>query len=171
VCESQIEALRKSSSLAGTAYLFIADRWTEEEIKGFSEGLALLRSLTNARIVLVGQNATFPTFDDSLRFLDPAQLLRLNGMLFQEQSLVDVRINEQLRNLAAVNDLGFIDRQSLVCSQTSSQCDVRAQDGKFLYTDTNHWSYAGRSVFGQRMVQRFGYLFASSPSLSSVSRP
>jgi peptidoglycan/LPS O-acetylase OafA/YrhL len=171
VCESQIEALRKSSSLTGTAYLFIADRWTEEEIKGFSEGLALLRSLTKARIVLVGQNATFPTFDDSLRFLDPAQLLRLDGVLFQEQSLVDIRINEQLRNLAAVNGLGFIDRQSLVCSQTSSQCDVRAQDGKFLYTDSNHWSYAGRSVFGQRIVQRFGYLFASTPSLSPVPRP
>jgi hypothetical protein len=170
-CESQIQALRKSRSLPESNYLFIVDRWTEDELKGFSQGLALLRNLTKARIILVGQNATFLTFDDSLRFLGREQLLRLNSVLYQQQSLVDVQINQQLRMLAAMNDLEFIDRQSLVCSQDNSLCEVRAQGGEFLYSDSNHWSYAGRSVFGKLMVQRFGYEFASSPDPSSVPHP
>lgn len=160
-CESQVEALRKSRSLPEADYLFIADRWTEDEIGGFSEGLALLRSLSRARIVLVGQNATFLAFDDSLRFLGPAQLQRLNSVFYQQQSLGDERLNEQLKGLAAANGLGFIDRQSLVCSRVTQECDVRAGDGRFFYTDSNHWSYTGRTVFGQRMVQQFGQLFGA----------
>jgi hypothetical protein len=170
-CESQIQALRTSRSLPKANYLFIVDRWTEDDLQGFSQGLALLRNLTKARIIVVGQNATFLTFDDSLRFLGREQLLRLNSVLYQQQSLLDVQINQQLRMLATMNGLEFIDRQSLVCSQESSLCEVRAQDGKFLYSDSNHWSYAGRSVFGNLMVQRFGYVFASSPNLPSVPRP
>jgi len=171
LCESQIEALRKSHSLAQASYLFIVDRWTMDDLKGFSQGLALLGNLTKARIIVVGQNATFPTFDDSLRFLSQAQLLRLNRVLYQQQSLADVQINERLRMLAAMNGLEFIDRQSLVCSQQSSLCEVRAQDGEFLYSDSNHWTYAGRSVFGNLMVQRFGHVLGSSPELPSVPRP
>jgi len=170
LCELQLEALRKSRSLAEATYLFIADRWSEEQIKDFPEGLALLRTLTKARIIVVGQNATFPTFDDSLRFLDRAQLLRLNRVLYKERSLEDVQISAQLGQLATMNGLDFIDRQSLVCSQASSLCQVFAQDGNFLYSDTNHWSYEGRIVFGKLMVQRFGDFFASGPDLPAVAR-
>ena len=70
--------IAKEPSLAEADYLFVANRWSEETIKGFPEGLALLRGLTKARIILVGQNAVFPTFDESLRFLDRNQLARLN---------------------------------------------------------------------------------------------
>lgn len=170
-CQSQIAALRSSRSLAEATYVFIADYWTEETVKGFGEGLALLRTLTNARIIVVGQNATFPTFDDSLRFLGSAQLQHLNSVLYQQRSLADIQINEQLRKLAAANGLGFIDRQPLVCSQQTSLCQVVAPDGKFLYSDRNHWTYAGRGLFGKLMVQRFGHLFALSPSVSSVAQP
>ena len=70
--------------------LFVADRWSEESIKGFPEGLALLRDLTKARIIIVGQNAVFPTFDDSLRFLDRSQLARLNRVMYEAKSPEDV---------------------------------------------------------------------------------
>jgi hypothetical protein len=115
-CQSQTEALRTSRSLAQADYLFVANRWTNDSVKGFSEGLALLRSLSRARIILVGQNATFPTFDDSLRFLDSGQLQRLNQVLYRQRSLGDVEIDQTLRQLASANALGFIDRQPLVCS-------------------------------------------------------
>jgi peptidoglycan/LPS O-acetylase OafA/YrhL len=167
-CELQLDTLRRSHSLADADYLFIANRWTEESLKGFGEGLALLRSLTRARIVIVGQNATFPTFDDSLRFLHQSQLQRLNQTLYREQSASDVHVNIQLHRLAEANALGFIDRQSLVCSQSAASCEVRAADGKFLYSDTNHWSYAGRSAFGKVMAQRFTSLLASGPVFSAA---
>jgi peptidoglycan/LPS O-acetylase OafA/YrhL len=160
LCESQLDALRKSRSLAETDYLFVADRWSQESIKGFAEGLAQLRNLTKARIIIVGQNAVFPTFDDSLRFLDRSQLARLNRVLYEAKSPEDVLLNAELRTLATANGLDFIDRQSVVCSQAGMSCTVLAPDGKFLYTDTNHWSYEGRSVFGKLMVERFGNLFA-----------
>jgi hypothetical protein len=108
----------------------------------------------------VGQNAVFPTFDDSLRFLDRSQLARLNRVLYEAKSPEDVLLNAELRTLATANGLDFIDRQSVVCSQAGMSCTVLAPDGKFLYTDTNHWSYEGRSVFGKLMVERFGNLFA-----------
>jgi peptidoglycan/LPS O-acetylase OafA/YrhL len=169
-CESQVNALRRSRSLAEADYLFIANRWTDESLKGFSEGLALLRSLTRARLVIVGQNATFPTFDDSLRFLDAAQLGRLNAVLFKQQSASDIQINAQLRELAAENALAFIDRQSLVCSQAAARCEVVGPDGRFLYSDTNHWTYAGRSLFGRGMAQRFAYLAASGAGVLSSAK-
>ena len=105
--------------------------------------------------------APVTTFDDSLRFLDPQQLQRLNGILYRQQSSTDVRINERLRRLAAANRLDFIDRQSLVCPSGTSLCHVRAQDGAFLYTDTNHWSLEGRQMFGRQIVDRFGQFFAA----------
>jgi len=49
-------------------------------------------------------------------------------------------------------------------------CIVLAPDGKFLYTDTNHWSYEGRSVFGKLMVERFGSLFATDSDRPAVAR-
>lgn len=162
-CQTQLDALRASRSLAAADYVFIADRWTAETIKGFEEGLAVLRTLTPARIILVGQNATFPTFDDSLRFLAPTQLRRLNRVLYEQQSAADVQVNEQLRRLAAVDGLGFIDRQSLVCSRTAQQCQVVADGGNFLYSDTNHWSYAGLILFGRLMVEQFGSVFGTRP--------
>jgi hypothetical protein len=161
LCESQLDALRRNRSLAQADYLFIADRWSKESIKGFPEGLALLRGLTKARIIIVGQNAVFPTFDDSLRFLDRNQLARLNRVMYEVESSEDILINQQLRALAASNGLDFIDRQSVVCSRATELCQVYAPDGGFLYTDSNHWSYEGRTVFGNLMVQRFGDLFAS----------
>jgi peptidoglycan/LPS O-acetylase OafA/YrhL len=170
-CESQIDALKKSRSLADANYLFIAARWSPETIPGFAEGLALLGKLTRAQIILVGQNATFPTFDDSLRFLDPAPLQRLNQVLYQQQSFVDIQINEQLKELAAANGLGFIDRQSLVCSPSTQLCQVLAADGKFLYSDTNHWTYAGRRVFGRLMVDRFGYLLSPGRKPPPAAQP
>ena len=170
-CESQINALKRSRSLAEADYLFIANRWTDESLKGFGEGLALLRSLTRARIVLVGQNATFPTFDDSLRFLDAAQLGRLNAVLFDQQSAADIHINAQLQQLASENALGFIDRQSLVCSQAAARCEVVGPEGRFLYSDTNHWTYAGRTLFGKGMAQRFAHLATSGGSVLSSVKP
>jgi peptidoglycan/LPS O-acetylase OafA/YrhL len=165
LCQTQIAALKSDRALAAADYVFIADRWSPQTLKGFAEGLALLRTLTRARIIVVGQNAIFPTFDDSLRFLDPAQLRRLNQLLYQQQSAEDVRVNEQLRQLAAANGLAFIDRQSLVCSESASSCQLLAPDGSFLYSDSNHWTYEGRSVFGKLMAQRFGYLFAPRPAV------
>ena len=169
-CESQLDALRQSPSVVEADYLFVADRWSAESIKGFPEGLALLRSLTKARIVIVGQNAVFPTFDDSLRFLGRTQLARLNRAMYDARSPEDVVINEELRKLAATYGLNFIDRQSVVCSRATLLCEVLSPDGKFLYTDTNHWSYEGRSVFGKLMVQRFGNLFASGSDQPAVAR-
>ena len=81
---------------------------------------------------MVGQNATFLTFDESLRFLGREQLLRLNSVLYQQQSLVDVQINQQLRKVAVMNDLEFIDRQSLVCSQQSSLCKFVLKTASFF---------------------------------------
>jgi peptidoglycan/LPS O-acetylase OafA/YrhL len=170
-CQSQTEALRTSRSLAQADYLFVANRWTNDSVKGFSEGLALLRSLSRARIILVGQNATFPTFDDSLRFLDSGQLQRLNQVLYRQRSLGDVEIDQTLRQLASANALGFIDRQPLVCSQRAAQCLVRGADGDFLYSDSNHWTYAGRRIFGALMVQSSGYLFAATPADAPAARP
>ena len=69
-----------------------------------------------------------------------------------------------------VNGLDFIDRQSLVCSRDVGLCQVLAQDGGFLYTDTNHWSYEGRDVFGKLIVQRFGHLFASTRAAKPLER-
>jgi peptidoglycan/LPS O-acetylase OafA/YrhL len=161
-CEVQIAALKKSQSLADADIVFIANYWNEKTIKGFDEGLALLRTLTKAAIVVVGQNATFPTFDDSLRFLGSAQLQTLNTVFFSEQSATDIKINEQLLSLAARNDLGFIDRRSLVCSAAQMQCRVIAADGRFLYSDRTHWTYAGRKVFGHMIVQKYGHAFLTS---------
>ena len=90
LCESDLDALRRNRSLAQADYLFVADRWSEEYIKGFPDGLALLRDLTKARIIIVGQNAVFPTFDDSLRFLDQSQLARLNRVMYDAKSPEDV---------------------------------------------------------------------------------
>jgi hypothetical protein len=168
-CAVQVEELTRSRSLGEADYLFIVDRWTEASLQGFGEGLALLRSLTRAQIILVGQNAIFPTFDDSLRFLDSGQLQRLNGLFYEQQSSDDIQINERLRTLAAANKLGFIDRQSLVCSKATAQCLVLGPDGQFLYSDTNHWDYAGRGVFGRLMVERFGQLFAADPHPPSTA--
>jgi peptidoglycan/LPS O-acetylase OafA/YrhL len=169
-CEVQLDALRKNPSLAQADYLFIVDRWSEETIKGFPEGLALLRGLTKARIIVVGQNAIFPTFDDSLRFLDRNQLARLNGAMYDAKSPVDVLINQELRTLAATNGLSFIDRQSVVCSEVSKLCQVLAPDGGFLYQDSNHWSYEGRIVFGKVLALRVGNLFASDSDRPAVAR-
>lgn len=158
-CADQIAALKKSRSLAQARYVFIANYWSEDTVKGFAEGLALLRSLTKARIVVVGQNATFPTFDVSLRFLGAKQLQTLDAALFEQQSSTDQAINEQLRQLAKANGLDFIDRQSLVCSKTASRCQVVSEDGKLLYSDRTHWSYAGRKLFGKMMVEKYRPLF------------
>lgn len=163
-CEAQVQTLRNSRSLAEADYLFIVVRWSPESIDNFDEGLALLRGLTKARIIIVGQNAIFPTFDDSLRYLSRLQLQRLNHVMYQQRSSVDLRINERLRNLAATNNVTFIDRQSVVCSAEASICEVVGPDGRFLYSDTNHWSYAGRSVFGKLMVKRLGCLLGSVPA-------
>jgi peptidoglycan/LPS O-acetylase OafA/YrhL len=159
VCGDQIAALKKSRSLAEANYVFIANYWSEDTVKGFAEGLALLRSLTKAKIVVVGQNATFPTFDVSLRFLGAKQFQTLDEVLFEQQSSTDQAINEQLRQLAKANGLDFIDRQSLVCSKIASRCQVVSEDGRLLYSDRTHWSYAGRQLFGEMMVEKYRPLF------------
>lgn len=171
LCGAQLAALKNDPSLASADYLFIADRWSTETLRGFTEGLAFLRSLTHAKMVVVGQNATFPTFDDSLRYLDRPQLLRLNRVLYQQQSAIDVEINRKLRTLARDNGLSFIDRQSLVCSAADARCEVLSPDGRFLYSDSNHWSYAGRTVFGRRMAERFSDLVAGRSDPSTARQP
>jgi hypothetical protein len=146
--------------MADADYLFIAMRWTPETVQDLNEGVALLRGLTKAQLVLVGQNATFPTFDDSLRFLQLSQLQRLNHVMYEQRSVSDAQVNERLRRLAAENGLSYIDRQSVVCSAPQASCQVIDPQGRFLYTDTNHWSYAGRSLFGRLMLERFPRILA-----------
>jgi peptidoglycan/LPS O-acetylase OafA/YrhL len=158
-CEQQLELLQGSAALADADYVFIANYWDEDTINGFDEGLAILRGLTKAQIVVVGQNAIFPTFDPSLRYLGRDQLAQLNHTLFAQQSMVDVRINEQLRRFAATDGLIFIDRQSLVCSNATASCQVVASSGKLLYTDRSHWSYEGRRIFGTMIVEKYRRLF------------
>jgi hypothetical protein len=158
VCGSQIEALKNSRALAAADYLLIANYWSPETLKGFEQGLALLRSLTQAKIVVVGQNAVFPTFDTSLRYLNAAQLRSLNSLFYQQQSQVDLQVNEELRKLASMHQLGFIDRQSLVCSRTALQCQVTLANGNFLYRDPTHWSYMGRELFGALIAQQYGQI-------------
>ena len=48
-CESEIEALKSNRAIAAADYLLIANYWDDETVKGFDEGLALLRSLTKAK--------------------------------------------------------------------------------------------------------------------------
>jgi SGNH domain (fused to AT3 domains) len=158
-CEQQLDLLKGSAALADADYVFIANYWDGDTINGFDEGLAILRGLTKAQIVVVGQNAIFPTFDSSLRYLGRDQLGQLNGTLFAQRSIVDVRINEQLRRFAATDGLAFIDRQSLVCSNATASCQVVASSGKLLYTDRSHWSYEGRRIFGAMMVEKYRQLF------------
>jgi peptidoglycan/LPS O-acetylase OafA/YrhL len=164
-CEQQLEALKSSAALADASYVFIANYWDEDTIGGFDEGVAILKGLTKAQLIVVGQNAVFPTFDSSLAYLGKGQLERLNGTLFAQKSIVDENINEQLRSLAAANGLAFIDRQNLVCSNASASCQVVAPDGKLLYTDRSHWSYEGRKEFGDMIVAKYGNLFQQAAAL------
>jgi peptidoglycan/LPS O-acetylase OafA/YrhL len=158
-CEQQLDLLRRSAALADANAVFIANYWSEDTINGFDEGLAIIRGLTRARIIVVGQNAVFPTFDPSLQYLGRDQLRQLNSTLFAQQSSVDVRIDEQLRRLAAADGLLFIDRQALVCSSAAASCQVIESSGKLLYTDRSHWSYEGRKIFGTMIVEKYGELF------------
>jgi hypothetical protein len=158
-CEAQIKALKSSELLKTATHIVIANWWTEESLGGFEEGLALLRSLSSAKIILAGQNAVFPTFDVSLRYLESSQLQRLNAQLFDRQSMADLRINDELRKIALTDALDFIDRQSLVCPPAASVCQVVAADDKLLYTDRSHWSHEGRKLFGEMMVKKYGGLF------------
>jgi len=92
-------------------------------------------------------------------------------VLFDQQSAADIHINAQLQQLASENALGFIDRQSLVCSQAAARCEVVGPEGRFLYSDTNHWTYAGRTLFGKGMAQRFAHLATSGGSVLSSVKP
>ena len=170
-CELQAAALRSSRSLGEADEVFVAQRWTTDTVGELSRELALLRSLTQARLIVVGQNATFPTFDDSLRFLDAPQLQRLNHLLYEQQSWIDVGINERLRQLTAAHGLVFLDRLPLVCTPALATCQVFAGNSEFYYSDTNHWSYAGRIEFGKRMLQHFGSVLAPEPRPAVAARP
>jgi peptidoglycan/LPS O-acetylase OafA/YrhL len=162
-CEAQLELLKRSPAVADASYIFIANYWSEDTIKGFDQGVSILKGLTKAQIVVVGQNAVFPTFDASLRYLSAGELARLNNLLFAQRSAVDLRINEELRRLAAANGLAFIDRESLVCSNRAASCQVVASSGKLLYTDRSHWSFEGLRIFGAMMVDKYGQIFQAAP--------
>jgi hypothetical protein len=159
VCARQIASLEHNPSLANADYVFVANFWSEETVKGFAPGLALLRTLTKAHIILVGQNEVFPTFDKSLRFVGAAQLRGLNAQMFVQRSVSDERINDELRRLASANGLTFIDRQPLVCSDSAAQCEIVDAGGDLLYRDVSHWSYEGRKVFGARMAKAVAVVF------------
>jgi peptidoglycan/LPS O-acetylase OafA/YrhL len=170
-CELQAGNLRSSRSLVEADYVFVAQRWTTDTVANLVKELALLRSLTRARLIVVGQNATFPTFDDSLRFLDTRQLQRLNHVLYQQQSSSDIEINSRLRDLTTAQGLAFLERQSLVCAAALESCEVFAGNGEFFYSDTNHWSYSGRAAFGRRMLPQLETLLATTPVQAAAARP
>jgi hypothetical protein len=75
--------------------------------------------------------------------------------MYQQRSAVDVTINEQLRSLAARYGLVFMERQSLVCPSAVQRCDIISADGKLLYSDRSHWTYAGRKQYGKLMLDAF----------------
>lgn len=159
-CEQQREALEASAAVREASDIIIANYWSEETVLGFDEGIAFLRRLSGARLIVVGQNVTFPTFDTSLRYLAAPQLAQVNRRLFAEQSTVDEHVNEELRAVAARNGLLFIDRQPLVCDRAVASCQVIGPDGKLLYIDRTHWSYEGKRLFGARIAARYSALFA-----------
>jgi hypothetical protein len=169
-CETEIKALKASTALAGADYVFIANLWAQDTVAGFDEGLALLKSLTNARIVVVGQNAVFPAFDESLRFLDKARLARLNAGFYSQQSEVDVAINDRLRRSASHYGLEFIDRQALICPKSAQMCHVIGSTGRPLFRDPSHWSAEGRKVFGAQIVEAVSFLTRGQVDASEDSR-
>lgn len=150
VCDTQLKDLAESSKIPRATHIFMANKSTEKTSSAFQQHLKLVKSRTDAQIIVFGQNATFTNIDDFKPLADYSSL-PLNEYVYNRRSVVDKMISHTIKQAAEKENVHYIDREALVCDDEAKSCTV-ANDGTILYLDSNHWNTHGRAFFGQRIL-------------------
>lgn len=151
-CDKQFKRLKASSLMKKADVIIVANYWSKKYFKGLKNGFYSLKQLTNAPIIIVGQNEVFPFLFNAIYRLGLNESLNVSQYGFRSDGAEEM--DRKLQEIAHELELLFVNRRDLVCDQVHSTCEVFNSFGNLNYRDDNHWSFEGEAYFGTKFVKK-----------------
>lgn len=162
-CEDTKDKNYSSSAWESADAVYLHDNWFRLDLDDLSQKLKEIRSLTAAPIYVFGPKMWFTRWvPDTVKSHMSIQELNNYSRKFQrnDRSL----INDKLRQYFAMAEFKslktyYIDMLKTQCGESTTVCDIVAEDGEFLYFDSHHFTKLGAFKFGQKLKNKHPELF------------
>ena len=150
-CDYQLQSLVDSPAVSAATHIFFHNLSILKTAEYFPAHISEMQQRTNAKLILIGQNANFPEVDNFAAVKQSSA--DLGSHLYSIQSREDSEIRTQFEQLADELNIYFLDRAALVCNQRLEHCVVEQND-IILYRDSTHWNHYGREHYGQLFLNQ-----------------
>jgi peptidoglycan/LPS O-acetylase OafA/YrhL len=145
-CKEYHEKFIEELTALNPDMVIFSERWQVAALPYLSKTIREIRNKVTKKIMLMGPNLEFVqhpinNFSDitSIKELNRIAKSRLLDLTFIERSIIEIARQEGVY---------FLSKAELVCPR--GNCTFHNQI-MFNYSDTNHWSKAGLSLYGRRM--------------------
>jgi hypothetical protein len=153
--------------LSSSEFVVIGGRYVKGDFELLSDIINILLRL-NKKVFITGVAPEFMSnnpkhhpyknfYLTNSRRPNNSELAQLESNTYSEylKNTQLMQVNEELRNLAHSQGVGFIDRFDLQCDRLSQSCPLVDSDGKLLVFDYGHLTVAGQRYFAQRFLDDF----------------
>jgi hypothetical protein len=143
--------------------VYLSDHWPLLDLNDLFHTLQEVRRLTTAPIYVFGPKMWY-TRDVPDIARSHMSLPGLNNYSKGFQKTDRQEFNNKLRQFFAASEFSkyriyYVDVLEIQCGETYTECNIIADDGSFLYFDSNHFTQKGALEFGRKLKNEFPNLF------------
>ena len=151
VCKEYKQKLESSNFFSKADLILSANKWSSDNITALENIIIYLKDMSDAKIILIGQNANFTQSLES-RIVRVGLGENLNKLSYKLLQPYTENASKILKDMADNLNIKFLERFSFVCNKLKRSCLMANAEGSLLYRDDNHWSVNGQKYFGSLLV-------------------
>lgn len=173
-CVKRWKELQTSKNIVKADYILLSNLWYDYQLEYLPETIRFLRSITNAKIILVGNKVlTLDSQEIATRCVFVSRVYPVNCFETIEQlnqyaavlqktkgqigSKSYFTINKIMKGIAEDSDIDMLDMYEMLCGLELDSCTIYSEEGVATFIDTAHFNDIGMRIMADRL-KKSGFL-------------
>jgi len=140
--------------------VLLSFRWNEISSLSFLNELIIFLKKNDKKIIITSNSNEYKIFSEMYTLIDKVVLFSSESFdyfsfkrLYFDNRTVNTnsKINIFLRDIAATNNIEFLNKEDFMCDSVKSECDYLTPEGHKIFYDYGHYTNEGAKYFGQKL--------------------
>ena len=140
--------------------VLLSFRWNEISSLSFLNELIIFLKKNDKKIIITSNSNEYKIFSEMYTLIDKVVLFSSESFdyfafkrLYFDNRTVNTnsKINIFLRDIAATNNIEFLNKEDFMCDSVKLECDYLTPEGHKIFYDYGHYTNEGAKYFGQKL--------------------